>query len=119
MLEHIGRRSGKLRRTPLEAVHRNADSYTLCSGTGPDADWFRNIKAQPAIALWVGSRRYEVEQRFLTDSEAATTLAAYEASHPKAAERLLDLMGISHDGTHEGRMGIVAGIPMVEIRLAR
>ncbi|MEA2002604.1 MAG: hypothetical protein U9N84_12085, partial [Actinomycetota bacterium] len=69
------------------------------------------------VALWVGSRRHEVEQRLLDDSEAATAFAAYEQAHPKAATRLTDLMGVSHDGTHEGRMAMVAKIPMVELRL--
>lgn len=117
MLEHTGRRSGKLRQTPLEVVHSDEGSYILCSGTGPKADWFRNIKKTPALALWVGSRRYPVDQRFLEDSEAATTFAGYEAAHPKAAKRLTDLMGVSHDGTHAGRIKMVTQIPMVEMRL--
>lgn len=117
MLEHTGRRSGKLRRTPLEVVHRNGNAYTLCSGTGPNADWYRNLKANPALGLWVGSRRYTVDQRFLNDSEAATTFAGYESDHPKAAARLTELMGVSHDGTHAGRVAMVAKIPMVEMRL--
>ena len=117
MLEHTGRRSGKLRRTPLEVVRRAGDSYILCSGTGPNADWYRNLKSKAAVALWVGSRRHSAEQRFLDDSEAATVFAAYETDHPKAAVRLMDLMGVGHDGTHEGRMAMVARIPMVELRL--
>ncbi len=117
MLEHRGRRSGKLRQTPLEVVRRRGDSFVLCSGTGPDADWFRNIKTTPAIALWVGARRHDVEQRFLDESEAATAFAGYEADHPRAADRLLALMGVDHDGTHEGRMRMVAKTPMVELRL--
>lgn len=117
MLEHIGRRSGKVRQTPLEVVKRDEDAYTLCSGTGPKADWYRNLKSQPARALWVGARRNEVDQRFLTDSEAATAFAEYERAHPKAAARLQELMGVSHDGTHDGRVAMVRQIPMVELRL--
>lgn len=117
MLEHIGRRSGKLRRTPLEVVQRDGDAYVLCSGTGPDADWWRNIKAQPASALWVGSKRCRVDQRFLDGTEAATVLAGYEHAHPKAAQRLLALLDREHDGTHAGRIGVVGQMPMVEFRL--
>ncbi len=117
MLEHIGRRSGRLRQTPLEVVKRDADAYILCSGTGPQADWYRNISNQPATALWVGTRRFLVDQRFLTPSEAATVFAGYERAHPKAAARLQQLMGVSHDGTHEGRVAMVTQIPMVEMRL--
>jgi deazaflavin-dependent oxidoreductase (nitroreductase family) len=117
MLEHEGRRSGKLRQTPLEVVQRQGNAYVLCSGTGPKADWYRNIKARPALALWVGSKRHQVDQRFLGDSEAATVFAQYESAHARAAARLTDLMGVSYDGTHEGRVKMVAAIPMVELRL--
>ena len=117
MLEHVGRRSARLRQTPLEVIHRDGDAYIVCSGTGPNADWYRNIKKTPAVALWVGSRRSGAEQRCLDDSEAATVFAAYETAHSKAAEKLSNLMGVSHDGTHEGRMAMVADIPMVELRL--
>jgi len=117
MLEHLGRRSGKLRRTPLEVVHQADDAYTLCSGTGPNADWYRNLKSNPPVSLWVGSRRHNAECRFLGDSEAATAWARYEAGHPTAAVRLMDLMGVSHNGTHAGRMAMVAKVPMVEIRV--
>ena len=119
MLEHKGRRSGKLRQTPLEVVQRNGDAYLVCSGTGPNADWYRNIRVEPAVGMWVGSKRHAVEQRFLEASEAATTFAAYEQAHPKAAARLTELMGVSHDGTHESRMDMVAKIPMEEKRQRR
>jgi deazaflavin-dependent oxidoreductase (nitroreductase family) len=117
MLEHKGRRSGKLRQTPLEVVQRNGDAFILCSGTGPNADWYRNIRAEPAVGMWVGSKRHGVEQRFLEPTEAATTFASYEKSHSKAAARLTELMGVSHDGTHQSRIDMVAKIPMVEMRL--
>jgi deazaflavin-dependent oxidoreductase (nitroreductase family) len=117
MLEHIGRRSGKLRQTPLEVVRREGDSIFLCSGTGPNADWYRNIKSQPAVGLWVGATRHEVEQRFLADSEAATVFAGYQEAHPKAAVRLMNMMGVSHNGTHESRAAMMAQIPVVELRL--
>ena len=117
MLEHQGRRSGKLRQTPLEVVQRKDDSYILCSGTGPNADWYRNIRNKPPLALWVGSRRHAVDQRFIEPPEAATVFAHYEEAHPKAATRLMEMMGVSHDGTHAGRVAMVAKIPMVEMRL--
>ncbi|MCP3996110.1 MAG: nitroreductase family deazaflavin-dependent oxidoreductase [bacterium] len=117
MLEHTGRRSDRLRQTPLAVIRRQDNSYTVCSETGPDADWYRNIKANPATRMWVGSHRYDVEQRFLDDSEAATALARCEADRPKTAARLTSRLGMPHDGTHQGRMKMVREIPMVELRL--
>lgn len=117
MLEHTGRRSGKLRRTTLEVIFHEGDSYIVCSGTGPNADWYRNIRANPAAGMWVGSHRFDVTPRFLDDSEAATALARYESTRPQAAARLINQHGTAHDGTHQDRMRTVGRIPMVELRL--
>lgn len=119
VLEHKGRRTGRLRRTPLVAVGRSDDSFVLCSNSGPDADWYRNVRAGPPIALWVGWGRYAVTQRFLAVSESATVLARYESAHPQAASRIKAKLGLEHDGTHTGRLRVAAQIPMVEMRLNR
>jgi len=119
MLEHRGRKSGRLRRTPLETVHRQGDTYVLCSGTGRKADWYRNLQAHPAEALWVGAKRFPVAQRFLDDTEAAAAFATYEAAHPKAAGRLTEMMRVSYDGADAGRVAMVAQIPVVELTLQR
>ncbi len=119
MLEHVGRRSGRTRYTPLEVVGHEGNAFIVCSGTGPNADWYRNITTTPAKALWVGSRRCEVAQRLLPTPEAATAFARYESAHAKSASRLMELMGVSHDGTHQSRETMVEQIPMVELRIER
>ena len=56
VIVHRGRRSGLIRRTAVEIVEHDptAEEYVVCSGTGPNADWYRNLRAQPARELWVG-----------------------------------------------------------------
>jgi deazaflavin-dependent oxidoreductase (nitroreductase family) len=115
LLTHRGRTSGHVFRTALEVVGHDGESheYFICSGTGPRADWYLNLQATPALAIQVRNRRWVPTQRFVGADEAARRFATYERAHPKAAPRLLDAMGNRYDGTDEGRMAMMARMPMV------
>lgn len=43
-------------------------------------------------------------------------MGAYERAHPKTAVKLYSMMGVSYDGTDEGRLEMMAKIPMVAFR---
>ena len=43
-------------------------------------------------------------------------MAAYERDAPKTAAKLCSMMGVSYDGTDEGRVEMMAKIPMVAFR---
>lgn len=115
MIEHRGRSSGTLYRTVLEVAgrYREGNEWIVTSGTGPRADWYRNIRAAGVDAVWIGSHRSEARCRFLEPDEAATVMAMYETDHPRTAARLLSSMGVSYDGTSEGRVEMMRHIPMV------
>lgn len=121
MIEHLGRKSQKLRRTVLEVVHRDEASgeWFVVSGFGPRADWYQNLRAGGLQAVWIGSRRCPMEARFLEPGEAAAMMARYEEAHPKTAEILMGQLGVGHDGTDEGRVAMMAEIPMVAFRIIR
>ena len=44
-------------------------------------------------------------------------MARYESAHPKAAVKLFASMGVSYDGTDEGRIELMSHIPMVGFTL--
>jgi len=115
MIEHRGRTSGNLYRTVLEVAGRypGDNEWVVTSGTGPRADWYRNLQAGGLAAVWLGSKRHQAMVRFLDAPEAADVMARYEAAHPKAATKLFASMGVSYDGTDEGRIELMARIPMV------
>lgn len=115
LVTHRGRVTGRTHETPLEVVEHDhvTHEYVVCSGTGPNADWFRNLEASPAIRVRVGNRVWAPAQRFLGVDEAARRFAAYERAHPRAARRLLALMGEGYDGTDAGRVAMMAHMPMV------
>jgi deazaflavin-dependent oxidoreductase (nitroreductase family) len=115
MIEHRGRKSDRLYRTVLEVAGRYPDKneWIVTSGTGPKADWYRNIKAGKLDAVWIGSNRHAASVRFLDPDEAGSVMGDYESAHPKTAQKLKDSMGVSYDGTDEGRVGMMDLIPMV------
>jgi len=115
LLEHVGRTSGKIFQTPLEVASRDRrrDEYIVTSGTGVSADWYRNIRANPAAAIWLGSHRYAAVQRFLPTEEAVERMKAYEREHPKTAVKLESMMGVSHDETDESWTAMMEKIPMI------
>ena len=115
MIEHRGRTSDNLYRTVLEVSGSSPDNneWIVTSGTGTKADWYRNLQAHGVDAVWIGSTRHQATVRFLEAPEAAQVMAKYEADHPRTATKLLDSMGLSYDGTNEGRVELMRRIPMV------
>lgn len=93
------------------------DEWVCTSGTGPNADWYRNLRANGVEAVWIGSKRHQASVRFLEAEEAATVMADYERAHPRTAARLYEVMGVSYDGTDEDRVRMMTEIPMVAFRL--
>lgn len=52
VLTHTGRKSGLKRRTPVNYAFVDGELY-CCAGFGSTSDWYRNIKADPAIEVWL------------------------------------------------------------------
>lgn len=45
VVEHVGRRTGSLRRNPIAIFRRGRDRYVVALWYGPDAEWVRNVVA--------------------------------------------------------------------------
>ncbi|MFD7664748.1 nitroreductase family deazaflavin-dependent oxidoreductase [Streptomyces sp. NPDC059788] len=117
LLEHLGRTSGKTRRVVLEVVSydRQARTWTLASGFGTGAQWYRNLQEQPRATIQVGRRRCAVIADFLPAEEGGRIMARYGAKHPKAAKSLTGYMGFEADGTAEGYRQAGEHIPFVRL----
>lgn len=121
MVEHRGRKSGRLYKTVLEVVDHDtaADEWYIVSGFGSKADWYRNLRSDGLEAVWIGTRRHPADARFVEPEEAARVVARYEEAHPKTADVLMGQLGVGYDGTDEGRVEMMASIPMVALRISR
>lgn len=56
VLGHVGRRSGLLRRTPLNYAVVDGDVWCV-AGFGAASDWYRNVLAQPQVEVWLPGQR--------------------------------------------------------------
>jgi deazaflavin-dependent oxidoreductase (nitroreductase family) len=52
VLTHTGRKSGRLRRTPVNYAEIDGDLFCV-AGFGAAADWYRNLLKTPAVEVWL------------------------------------------------------------------
>jgi deazaflavin-dependent oxidoreductase (nitroreductase family) len=68
VLEHIGRKSGAVRQSPLNAFRRGPDRWIVALTYGPDVQWVRNVLAAGRCRMLVqGSWIELVEPRRFRD----------------------------------------------------
>ncbi|MER7545921.1 nitroreductase family deazaflavin-dependent oxidoreductase [Actinomadura sp.] len=115
LLEHIGRKSGKRRQVVLEVIERSEGGYVVCSGFGKKADWYRNLMRRPDAAIQVGRRRLDVTAHPLDPAEGGEIMARYAPRHPKAAVRLVHLMGFTVDGTVDDFRRVGRELPFLRL----
>jgi deazaflavin-dependent oxidoreductase (nitroreductase family) len=122
LLIHIGRRSGRRYSTVLEIVeyHPKGPEAVVISGFGPNANWLRNIAANPNPEVVIGSRHFSAVHRILDQDEAARVLAGYEQRNrfaiPIIRAVLSRLLGWHYDGSDEHRHRVAAQLPFVAFR---
>lgn len=66
LLTTVGRKSGQLRLTPLQYEEVD-DLIYVASARGKDADWFKNILANPHVQVRIGNRKFDAFAEPVTD----------------------------------------------------
>jgi deazaflavin-dependent oxidoreductase (nitroreductase family) len=90
VIEHRGRRSGKVYRTPV-VVRRTSDGFIVPMPWGEHTDWYRNVRAAgECVIRWKG-RAYSLVQPELMDDPTAAR-ASFSAIEWAISTRL----GINH-----------------------
>ncbi|MBQ1112990.1 nitroreductase family deazaflavin-dependent oxidoreductase [Streptomyces anulatus] len=120
LLHHTGRNSGLDRRVALEVVaHDRAEgTWILASGFGPEAAWYRNLRASPKTTIQVGNRHYAVTAHFPSADEGGEIMARYAPAHPRTARRLCAFMGFDVDGSADSYRRAGRRIPFVRLEAA-
>ena len=118
LLIHRGRRSGLLRETVLEGVRYTpaTKESVVLSAWGERADWYRNIKASPAMEVWTGGERFVPEQRFLAPEENHAITADYERRHPLAFRIFAKAFGYPVDEVEAVRREFASSLRLVAFR---
>lgn len=82
VVTHRGRRSGRLYRTAVQALDRDAATGELyVVAWSREADWYKNVVAEPAVEVWDAGTTYRPEQRILTGAEIADKLLVQRRAH--------------------------------------
>lgn len=116
MLEHKGRKSGRTRRTILEVVANHEDAVYVAAAWGSEAQWLKNVRADPSIAFYLGSKRFETTAEMVPKAEAFDLMNEYASAHPKALDRLAAFMIDDPGQTTADRASRVAElVPMVRL----
>lgn len=104
LLQHMGRKSGTIRKAVLEVVRHDTDSdtYTVCSGFGIKSQWFQNLQANPDVNIQVGGRKLKAHANLLSPEECGEEMVRYAEAHPQLANNLIQIIGLEAPETVEG-----------------
>jgi deazaflavin-dependent oxidoreductase (nitroreductase family) len=117
LLEHRGRKSGITRRAVIEVVDHDEqkDSYTVAAAWGKQADWYKNIEADPKVNVEVGRKRFAALAETLSADDAAQHLSVYANKHPFAFRQLgSKLFDIESRDTAQVIQSMTEAVPFVE-----
>jgi deazaflavin-dependent oxidoreductase (nitroreductase family) len=118
LLTHRGRKSGWIYQTVLEVVRYDPATResVAVSGWGERSDWYRNIKASPALEVRTGRDRYVPEQRFLIPEENQALISEYARRHPLTFRFLARAFGYPLRGTEAKRRKAAESLRLVAFR---
>jgi deazaflavin-dependent oxidoreductase (nitroreductase family) len=101
-ITHVGRHSGKVRRTILAVLRfdeKTKEIYAVSAWKG--SDWYYNIQYSPALQVEIGFICYAPLQRTLSPEEITTAFVEYRKSHPIFSRIICRIPGWKWDSTSE------------------
>jgi deazaflavin-dependent oxidoreductase (nitroreductase family) len=109
-LTHRGRRSGRLYRTVLEVLSYDPATResVVLSAWGERADWYRNIRAAPALEVLSAGQRFAPAQRLVDAGELYAHLQQYVARHRSMRGLVTRTLGLALDGSEADRAALEA-----------
>jgi deazaflavin-dependent oxidoreductase (nitroreductase family) len=119
VLVHRGRRSGRIYRTPVEAVAGDPrrGEYLIAPMWGERTDWYRNLLAGGLVAARVDGEAYRVEWRQLSEEERREAMATYRREHPVYSRAILRMLMSFHGLEGEPGEAVVRALPMLALRM--
>lgn len=117
LLQHTGRKSGRLRETVLEIVRSDPDNgtYVIAAGFGEESDWFQNLLKTPQAKIQVARRKFKVRAERISIEDATREYRIYARQHPAALRGLSSLFGIHLSGTDADYPVLARRLPMVRL----
>jgi len=87
---------------------------------GKEADWYRNIVADPHVSVQLGSRQFEAVAEPIEDPEQITDFLELRLSrHPRMIASMLRAEGLAPPWTREKLAGYARQIAVVAIPVSK
>jgi deazaflavin-dependent oxidoreductase (nitroreductase family) len=120
VLVHRGRRSGRLYRTPVEALVADPERGEIVVSPiwGEKSDWYRNIVAGGLVEARMQGEGYPYEWRLLGEAESLEAVSRYRHEHPVYARMILRMLVWIHDLDGEPVEAVARALPAVALRPA-
>lgn len=118
MLNHIGRKTGQLRKTVVEVIGIDNGTYYIASGWGYKSNWYQNLLAHPDTTIQIGRKKLEVHAETLPADQGTQILMDYREHHPVAASELSRILGFNLRETPPDKLRAIvqASLPVVALR---
>jgi deazaflavin-dependent oxidoreductase (nitroreductase family) len=119
VLVHRGRNSGKVYKTPVEALTEDAESgrVVISPLRGKHSDWYRNIVAGGLVEIHIRGEERQVEWRELTEEgERRAALETYRESHPIYSRIILRMLASVNDLEGDVEQAVLRELPVLELR---
>ena len=101
-ITHVGRHSGKVRRTILAVLRFDEKSKEILAVSAwKGSDWYYNIQASPALQVESGVVCYAPQQRTLSPDEITTAFLEYRRQHPIFSRMICRIPGWKWDSSYE------------------
>ncbi len=113
LLTTIGRKSGRLRVTPLTYEEREGE-FLIASARGSAADWLHNIQVNPNVQVRVGRRQFAARAELVTDAgKIADYLVRQLIQNPGIFGRIMKMEGLSRSPSRAELESVASRRPMV------
>ncbi len=117
LLTHVGRKSGKVRRTVLAVLDFDPHTREIKAMSAWSAsDWYRNIQAQSAVQVEMGWIQYASAQRTLPPEEIAAPFVNYRDKHPIFSRIVCRIPGWEADSSYEAFLELARTLRGVAFR---
>lgn len=101
-ITHIGRHTGKMRKTILAVLRFNPQTKEILAiSAWKGSDWYYNIQAVPALQVQSGRVCYIPQQRTLSPEEIAMAIVEYRKQHPLFSRIICRIPGWKWDSTYD------------------
>ena len=117
LLTTTGRRTGRVRQTPLEyRVEPGSGCFLLTAGWGGKTDWYRNACADPHVRVQAGRRKFEALAEPLSEAEVTAWLVEAVRRNPGSLKIWSRWAGETLDGSEESMRRAARYFPSLRLR---